>query len=119
MHRLSRPRYAALLVAAAAACYPLRTPAAPQPAIDIQAPAAGATLQARDQNVLRYSVTGAHQGDYVHVIIDGVEVGILRHLKGSYTMETLAPGHHRICVGVVSRAHRPVGKRRCVQVNVH
>lgn len=119
MHRLSRPRYAALLLAALAASCPLPTPAAPQPVIDILAPNAGATLQARDQNVLRYAVAGANQGDYVHVIIDGVEVGILRRLKGSYTMETLAPGHHRICVGVVSRAHRPVGKLKCVKVNVH
>ncbi|MGA7801677.1 MAG: Ig-like domain-containing protein [Gammaproteobacteria bacterium] len=118
MHRLPRPRHAALLLAAMTVCYPLQTPAAAPPTVHILAPASGATLQARDQNVLRYAVDDAQQGEYVHVIIDGVEVGIMHPSKGTYTMETLAPGHHRICVAVVSRTHRPLGTRKCVSVDV-
>ena len=51
--------------------------------------------------------------------MDGKEVGILRKLKGSYTLETLSSGKRDLCVKVVNKAHVPVGIEKCVQVTVN
>src|SRR5574340_993262 len=84
----------------------------------ITAPAQGATLDAMDENKLVYEVDPGPRGDHVHVYIDGKEVGILRKLKGSYTLETLTSGKRDLCVKVVNKAHVPVGIEKCIQVTV-
>lgn len=84
----------------------------------ITSPAAGATLDAMDENKLVYEVDPGPRGDHVHVYVDNKEVGILRKLKGSYTLEALASGKRNICVKVVNKAHVPVGIEQCVQVAV-
>ncbi|MEW6416396.1 MAG: hypothetical protein AB1482_14215 [Pseudomonadota bacterium] len=84
----------------------------------ITSPAAGATLDAMDENKLVYDVDPGPRGDHVHVYVDNKEVGILRRLKGSYTLETLSPGKRNLCVKVVNKAHVPIGIEQCVQVVV-
>jgi hypothetical protein len=84
----------------------------------ITSPAAGATLDAMDENQLVYEVDPGPRGDHVHVYVDNKEVGILRKLKGSYTLETLTSGKRNLCVKVVNKAHVPVGIEQCVQVAV-
>jgi hypothetical protein len=86
--------------------------------VTITSPAAGATLDAMDENKLVYEVDPGPRGDHVHVYVDDKEVGILRQLKGSYTLETLSSGKRDICVKVVNKAHVPVGVEQCVQVSV-
>jgi hypothetical protein len=86
--------------------------------VTITSPAAGASLDAMDENKLVYEVDPGPRGDHVHVYVDGKEVGILRKLKGSYTLETLSSGKRDICVKVVNKAHVPVGVEQCVQVSV-
>lgn len=91
---------------------------AAQPGVKILQPADDATLDAMEQNKLVYAVEPGPGGDHVHVYVDGKEVGILRQLEGSYTLETLAPGKRRICVKVVNKAHTPIGLEDCVNVRV-
>ena len=86
--------------------------------VQITSPADGATLDAMDENKLVYEVDPGPSGDHVHVYVDGKEVGILRKLKGSYTLETLSSGKRAICVKVVNKAHVPVGIEQCVRVTV-
>lgn len=86
--------------------------------VTITSPASGATLDAMDENKLVYDVDPGPRGDHVHVYVDGKEVGILRKLKGSYTLEALSAGKRDICVKVVNKAHVPVGIEQCVQVTV-
>jgi hypothetical protein len=86
--------------------------------VTITSPAAGATLDAMDENKLVYDVDPGPRGDHVHVYVDNKEVGILRRLKGSYTLETLSPGRRNLCVKVVNKAHVPIGIEQCVQVVV-
>jgi hypothetical protein len=86
--------------------------------VTISAPAQGATLDAMDENKLVYDVDPGPSGDHVHVYVDDKEVGILRKLKGSYTLESLSSGKRNICVKVVNKAHVPVGIEQCVQVAV-
>lgn len=86
--------------------------------VTITAPVEGATLDAMDENQLVYEVDPGPRGDHVHVYVDDKEVGILRKLKGSYTLETLSAGKRDICIKVVNKAHVPVGIEECVQVTM-
>lgn len=86
--------------------------------VQITSPASGATLDAMDDNALVYEVDPGPRGDHVHIYVDGKETGILRKLKGSYTLEALSAGKRDICVKVVNKAHVPVGIEQCVQVTV-
>ena len=86
--------------------------------VTITSPKPGATLDAMEENQVVYEVDPGPRGDHVHVYVDNQEVGILRKLKGSYTLETLSPGKRDICVKVVNKAHVPVGIEQCVQVTV-
>lgn len=98
---------------------PIAAPAAPGEAnVKITSPAAGAKLDAMAQTKLVYEVVPGPNGDHVHVYVDNKEVGILRQLKGSYPLETLAPGARNICVKVVNKAHVPIGVEQCVKVDV-
>lgn len=97
---------------------PLAAGAAGAPFVRITQPANGARLDAMEQNRLVYEVEPGPRGDHVHVYVDDKEVGILRQLKGSYALETLAPGRHTICVKVVNKAHTPIGVQDCVSASV-
>jgi len=98
---------------------PLAAPAASDKAyVKITSPRPGAKLDAMAQTKLVYEAVPGPRGDHVHVYVDNKEVGILHQLKGSYTLETLAPGTRNICVKVVNKAHVPIGVEQCVKVTV-
>lgn len=86
--------------------------------VKIKSPIAGAKLDAMGQTKLVYEVVPGPRGDHIHVYVDNKEVGILRQLTGSYTLESLAPGARNICIKVVNKAHVPIGVEQCVKVNV-
>ncbi|HYP69039.1 MAG TPA: hypothetical protein VEP67_12425 [Thiobacillaceae bacterium] len=98
---------------------PLPAPAlSAEASVNIASPADGAKLDAMEQAKLVYKVVAGPHGDHVHVYVDNKEVGILRKLEGSYTLETLAVGAHTICVKVVNKAHVPIGVEKCIKVSV-
>ena len=84
--------------------------------IEISSPADGAKLDSMAQNKLLYNVTLGPGGDHLHVYVDGNEAGLLREMKGSFTMETLAPGNHELCLKIVNKNHTPIGVEKCVKV---
>ena len=84
----------------------------------ITAPANGAKLDSMAQNKVSYEVVPGPQGDHVHLYVDGKQMAVIRQLKGSYTMETLAPGSREICIKVVNKNHTPIGVQQCVNVTV-
>ena len=84
--------------------------------VKITSPADGAKLDAMAQNKLVYEVIPGPKGDHIHLYVDGKEAAILRELKGSYALETLAPGKHDICVKVVNKGHTPIGVEQCIKV---
>jgi hypothetical protein len=107
-----------LVVAAAiAVAAPLAARAA-EPFVRIIEPADGTRLDAMAQNRLVYEVEPGPGGDHVHVYADDKEIGILRQLKGSHTLETLKPGPQTLCIKVVNKAHTPTGVQQCVKVSV-
>ncbi len=91
---------------------------AQEASVKITAPAAGSQLDAMAQNKVVYEVIPGPKGDHVHLYVDNKEAAILRQLKGSYTLETLAAGPHDICIKVVNKAHTPTGVQHCVKVQV-
>jgi len=90
-----------------------------QGSVNIQSPANGATLDALEENRLVYEVVPGPRGDHVHLYVDNQEVAILRKLKGSYLLDSLATGKRTICVKVVNKAHVPIGLEKCIQVTVN
>lgn len=91
---------------------------AAEPYVRIASPRDGARLDSMDLTRLVYEVLPGPKGDHVHVYADGKEIGILRQIKGSYTLETLSPGQRTVCVKVVNKAHVPIGVEQCVKVSV-
>jgi hypothetical protein len=84
----------------------------------ITSPADGATLDAMGEIRLAYEVNPGPRGDHAHLYVDNKEVAILRQLKGSYPLETLATGKHSLCVKIVNKGHVPIGIGQCIQVTV-
>ena len=105
-----------LILVLASVAAPLATAA--ETKIEISSPADGAKLDAMEQNKLDYSVTLGSGADHIHVYVDGKEAALLRQTKGSYTMETLSPGNHEICIKIVNKNHTPIGVERCIKVGV-
>lgn len=116
MRRL--PAFTLLLALMSGAAVLAPAAMAAEGSITIDSPKDGAKLDAMNQNKLVYAVVPGPGGDHVHVYVDGKETGILRQLKGSYTLETLAAGKHEICIKVANKAHVPIGLQRCVTVSV-
>lgn len=87
--------------------------------VKITSPAEGSRLDAMAQNKVVYEATPGPTGDHVHLYVDNKEAAILRQLKGSYTLASLSPGPHDICVKVVNKAHTPIGLEQCVKVSVN
>jgi len=86
--------------------------------IEISSPADGAKLDAMEQSKIVYNVSLGSGADHIHVYVDGKESALLRQMKGSYTMETLSPGNHEICIKIVNKNHTPIGLERCIKVGV-
>jgi hypothetical protein len=106
-----------ILGAALLAC--AQTSLAENASVKITAPANGTRLDAMAQNKVAYDIRPGPKGDHVHLYVDRKEAAILRQLKGSYTLATLAPGPHDICVRVVDKGHTPIGVEQCVTVSVN
>ncbi|GAA4404914.1 hypothetical protein [Quisquiliibacterium transsilvanicum] len=105
------------LLLAALACVPFAAFSA-DPSVTIESPADGAKLDAMAQTKIVYAVEPGPQGDHTHLYVDGKEAAILRSLKGSHTLATLAAGAHDICIKVVNKAHTPIGVEKCIKVSV-
>lgn len=96
----------------------LNTAIAQEASVTLSAPADGARLQARDDNRVTYEIIPGPKGDHSHLYVDGKEVAVLRELKGSAPLKSLAPGQREICVKAVNRSHTPIGVEKCVKVTV-
>jgi hypothetical protein len=99
-------------------CLAIPATALGQGKVTITAPLDGATLDSMSENHLVYEVDPGPRGDHVHVYADGQEIGILRKLTGSYSLDGLSMGKRAICIKVVNKAHVPVGIEQCVRVTV-
>ncbi len=89
-----------------------------EPSVTISAPTDGAKLDAMAQNKITYDVVPGPSGDHTHLYVDGKEVAILRQLKGTHTLESMAPGKHQLCIKVVNKSHTPIGLEKCIGVTV-
>lgn len=86
--------------------------------VRILTPENNARLDAMAQNRVVYEVSPGPKGDHTHLYVDGKEVAVLRQLKGTHTLETLAPGQRELCIKVVNKNHTPIGIEKCVKVRI-
>ena len=84
--------------------------------IDITSPANGSRLEAKAPSNFTYEATMGGEGDHVHLYMDGKQVALLRQMKGSHTLDLMAPGMHEICARIVNKNHTPIGVERCIKV---
>lgn len=89
---------------------------AAEASVTIHSPADGAKLDVMEQIQVEYDVVPGPRGDHLHFYVDGKEVALLRQLKGSYTVESLAAGRHALCIKVVNKNHTPIGVEKCITV---
>ena len=87
-------------------------------AVRIVSPGNGAKLDAMAEHRITYDVAPGPRGDHTHLYVDGKEVAVLRQLKGSHALASLAPGAHELCIKVVNKNHTPIGIEKCVKVKV-
>jgi len=112
MHPLSLSRILLFLL------FVTTTSLAADGSVIISSPKEGATLDAMSENSITYAIVPGPKGDHSHLYVDGEEVGILRKLKGSYKLPTLAPGERTLCIKVVNKNHTPIGVEQCIKVRV-
>jgi hypothetical protein len=84
----------------------------------ISSPTDGAKLSRTTQTIINYEVIPGSNGDHVHLYVDDKQAGALRQLKGSHTLELLAPGKHEICIKVANKGHSLIGVSQCIKVSV-
>src|SRR5512139_294562 len=89
---------------------------AEEASVKFLSPVEGAKLDSMAVNKVSYEVVPGPRGDHVHLYVDGKEAAVLRQLKGSYTLETLAPGKHEVCIKIVNKGHTPIGVQQCINV---
>lgn len=106
-----------LVVSLVLSCYVPASLAADASAT-ISSPADGAKINRGTVVDLNYEVSMGDKGDHTHLYLDNNESVTLRGLKGRYSLGTLSPGEHRICVKVVNKAHTPIGAQKCINVSV-
>lgn len=86
--------------------------------VNILEPADNARLDAKAKNKIVYDVTPGSKGDHTHLYVDGKELAVLRELKGSHDLGSLAPGSRELCIKVVNKNHTPIGVEKCIKVKV-
>ncbi len=84
--------------------------------ITITSPADGAMIGSSDKIKLSYEAVPGPEGDHLHLFIDGKQMDVLRQLKGTAEIGSLAPGKHHICIVVNNKGHVPTGVEGCVNV---
>ncbi len=105
--------------------------------VKIISPLDGSVVNSADTLHVKYEAKFDHTGDHVHLYIDGQDHETLRNLTirttqdiysdgkwsvvsremdGRKAAPQLAPGNHKICIGVVDKAHNPTGLEKCVEV---
>ena len=85
--------------------------------VTISSPQEGAKMSPKTEVNVAYEIALGPTGNHAHLYVDNNEAVILRALKGSHPVGTLAPGKHQICIKVVNKAHTPTGAQACVNVS--
>lgn len=105
--------------------------------VKIISPINGATVDSDAQFHVVFIAKFDSTGDHVHLYVDGKGHETLRNRAISRTVDTyndgkwqevsreidgkkalgpLAPGKHRLCVGVVDSSHKPTGLEKCISI---
>lgn len=84
--------------------------------VTISSPADGAMVAAGAKIKLSYMTDTGHDGNHLHLNVDGKRMDVIRQLKGTIEVDGLTPGKHRLCLVVNTKGHTPTGPEACVNV---
>jgi len=84
--------------------------------VTISSPTKGEIVKAGTKIKLSYEADAGHEGDHLHLNVDGKRADIIRQMKGTIAIDGLAPGKHRLCLLVNTRGHVQTGAETCVDV---
>lgn len=84
--------------------------------ITIISPAKGALVSADSKVSVNYEAMLGPKGDHLHLYLDDKRIDVLRQLKGSATLDAMAPGKHKICLTENTKWHMSTGLESCVEV---
>lgn len=84
--------------------------------ITIISPAKGALISADSKVPVSYEAMLGPKGDHLHLYLDDKRIDVLRQLKGSATLDAMAPGKHKICLTENTKWHMSTGLETCVEV---
>jgi len=86
--------------------------------VTISSPADGAKLSRTAQTKINYETIPGLKGDHVHLYVDDYKEDASHQLKGSFTLDPMAPGKHEICILIANKGHNPIGVQKCIKVSV-
>jgi hypothetical protein len=84
--------------------------------ITINSPANGAMVSAKGKVPVNYESVLSSSGDHLHLYVDGERIDVLRQIKGSTELDSLAPGKHKICLTENTKSHAATGLETCIDV---
>ena len=113
MHRFSAKN--AMLLALA---FYVPVTLAAESAVSISSPKDGDIFKSTAKIKIAYKATLGGKGDHIHLYVDDQPEIMLKKLKGSYTLEPLAPGKHGICIRIMDKEHADTGIQDCAMFRV-
>ena len=91
---------------------------AAESAITISSPKDGDKFKSTATIKIAYKAALVGNGDHLNLYVDDQPEIMLYKLKGSYTLEPLAPGKHGICIRIMDKAHADTGIQDCAMFRV-
>ena len=91
---------------------------AAESAITISSPKDGDKFKSTAKIKIAYKATLGGRGNHLHLYVDDQPEIMLHKLKGSYTLEPLAPGKHGICIRIMDKEHAETGIQECAMFRV-
>ncbi|HXW64539.1 MAG TPA: hypothetical protein VEK74_05615 [Burkholderiaceae bacterium] len=84
--------------------------------VTITSPADGAMVDSKSAVKVSFEADPGKEGDHLHLYADGKKIDVIHQLKGTAEVPALAPGPHKICLAVNTKAHVATGAEGCVNV---
>ena len=84
--------------------------------VTILSPADGDKIAPGQPLKLDYEVKSGTAAHHVHLYVDDKEAATGHKLKGSFTLEPLKSGTHKLCVAPVNKNHTPIASQACITV---
>ena len=91
---------------------------AAESAITISSPKDGDKFKSTEKIKISYKATFGKNDHHLHLYVDDQPEIMLKKVKGTFTLEPLAPGKHGICIRIQDKEHADTGIQECAMFRV-